>query len=108
VVVVGGADRLLKHYLKNNEKSIISYADRRWSRGKLYEVLGFRLDGITQPSFSYVHINKKEVYNRMNFQKKNLKNMEHYSDSLTEYEIMGKNGYDRIWDAGQRRYVLEE
>jgi len=40
--VPGGASKLLKHFERNyNPKSLISYADRRWSQGKLYEALGF-------------------------------------------------------------------
>lgn len=105
--VVGGASKLLNHFRKNNVGSIISYADRRWSNGKLYERLGFKFDGFSEPSFSYFEINKKRIYNRMNFQKKNLVNMPFYSEDLTEYEIMKLNGFDRIWDAGQYRFILE-
>jgi hypothetical protein len=40
--VIGGASKLLKYFEINyNPKSIISYADRRYSNGKLYYALGF-------------------------------------------------------------------
>jgi len=29
-----------------------------------------------------------------------------YDDALTEWENMQANGYDRIWDCGQRTYAL--
>lgn len=37
--VVGGASKLLKHFLREHSgvKEIVSYADRRWSKGNLYE-----------------------------------------------------------------------
>ncbi len=105
--VIGGASKLLSHFRKEYSGSIISYADRRWSKGNIYNTLGFKLDGITKPSFSYYHINKKHLYNRMKFQKKKLKKIQGYDKNLTEYEIMQLNGYDRIWDAGQLRFVLE-
>lgn len=105
-VVVGGAARLLKHFRDRNAGPIISYADRRWSVGGLYEKLGFELDGVSEPSFCYFHIASGKVYNRMKFQKKKLTVMPGYSEDLKEYEIMQMNGYDRVWDAGQYRFVL--
>lgn len=86
--------------------SVISYADRRWSRGNLYHKMGFRLDGVTRPGFSYYNIKNKTIHNRMQFQKQFLKEMPGYDENLKEYEIMQLNGYDRIWDAGQLRFVL--
>jgi hypothetical protein len=41
--VVGGASKLLKHFRKNHEGSILSYANREHSNGKLYRSLGFNL-----------------------------------------------------------------
>jgi hypothetical protein len=106
-VVVGGAARLLSVFRKENVGSIISYADRRWSCGNLYKKLGFRLDGLTKPSFSYYHLGEKKIYSRLKFQKHKLSGMPGYSPDLKEYEIMQLNGYDRIWDAGQYRFVLD-
>src|SRR5690606_8212220 len=40
--VVGGASKLLKYFINEYKpKEIVSYADRRWSQGELYEKLGF-------------------------------------------------------------------
>ena len=107
VTVTGGAGKLLSHFRSGHPGSIVTYADKRYSEGEMYDAIGFRLDGETQPSFSYFNIRNNQLYNRMNFQKQFLKNMPGYSDSLTEYEVMQLNGYDRIWDAGQYRYVME-
>ena len=53
--VVGGASRLLKHFIKTlHPKTIISYADRRWSDGHLYETLGFEHTHDSKPSYFYV------------------------------------------------------
>jgi len=103
--VVGGASKLLSHFKKNHTGSIISYADKRYSNGNLYKKLGFKLDGSSHPSFSYVELKNGKIFNRMKFQKKNLVNDPHYSSDLTEYEIMKLKGFDRIWDAGQYRFV---
>ena len=50
--VVGGASRLFNHFLNNHDEivEVISYADRCWSKGNLYEKLGFIKDGITKPA----------------------------------------------------------
>jgi len=102
VNIVGGASKLLKCF---DVKSIMSYADRRYSIGGLYEKIGFKLDGITSPGYGYYNIKNKQFFNRMKFQKHKLVKMEGYSTDLPEYEIMKLNGYDRIWDAGHLRYI---
>lgn len=52
--VIGGAGKLLKHFERQYApKSIVSYADRRWSQGKLYEALGFKLDHASAPNYWY-------------------------------------------------------
>lgn len=104
--IVGGASKLLSAFRKEYSGSIISYADKRYSNGNLYDKIGFNLDGHTDPSFCYVNLKNGLIYNRMKFQKQYLLNMPHYDKNLTEYEIMVLNGYDRIWDCGQYRFVL--
>jgi hypothetical protein len=106
-VVVGGAAKLLSYFRKNFAGSIISYADRRWSCGNLYKKLGFRLDGISKPSFSYFNLKNKSLHNRQKYQKYKLENMEGFDKQKTAYDIMQLNGFDRIWDAGQLRFVLD-
>ena len=40
--VIGGADKLLQYFIRTYQpKEIISYADRRWSQGRLYDKLKF-------------------------------------------------------------------
>jgi hypothetical protein len=46
--VIGGAGKLLKYFERNYKpKSIITYADRRFSQGNMYSKLGFTLDHIS-------------------------------------------------------------
>lgn len=104
--VVGGAGKLLSHFCKNYPgKSLISYADRRWSSGNLYKKLGFKLDVITDPGYIYYNTKNKNVHSRLKFQKHKLKNLASYSDDLSAWQIMHLEGYRRIWDAGQLRFV---
>jgi len=106
-VVVGGADKLLQHFFKERGGvNLISYADRRWSNGNLYKQLHFKLEEITQPSYSYYNVCKGRLLNRIKITKNKLTGMFGYEDHLNVYNIMLLNGFDRIWDAGQFRFVI--
>lgn len=100
--VTGGASKLLKFFIKKyNPNSIISYANRDWSNGNLYEKLGMTFKGFTPPGYFYVKSKRK--YSRFQFQKHKL--IEQGSDaSKTEYEIMTERGYVRVWDCGNLKY----
>lgn len=106
--VIGGAGKLLKHFERQyTPKSLVSYADRRWSQGKLYEVLGFKLDHASKPNYWYW--NKKnsilQLESRIKYQKYKLKNiLEKYNDSLSEIQNMENNGFLRIYDCGNLVY----
>mgnify|MGYP000079248993 CR=1 FL=1 len=46
---------VLKHFIKTYQpKEIISYADRRWSTGNLYDVLGFKFSHNSNPNYFYI------------------------------------------------------
>ena len=97
--VVGGASKLFKHALKFVKGNIISYANRRFSCGEIYKQLGFELKGESRPNYFYNKSGK--MYSRLGFQKHKLKDMlDKFDDSLSEYENMLNNGYDKIYDCG--------
>jgi hypothetical protein len=106
--VIGGANKLLKYFLTNNDvSSIISYADRDWSAGKLYESLGFTFSHNTNPNYSYTK-DYLIFESRLKYQKHKLKNiLSRYDDTKTEWENMMMNGYDRIWNSGNKVYVKQ-
>lgn len=108
VNVIGGAGKLLKHFKQNHKGSIVSYADRRWSNGDLYQKLGFKLDCVTTPGYFYYNIKTKEILQRMKCQKHKLINLPGYNPALSEKEIMLRNNFIRVWDAGHLRFVLDE
>jgi len=106
--VYGAFDKLFKYFKENYEwSSIITYADRRWSIGGLYENTGFKLENISEPNYWWIRKNKeilKREY-RYVYRKGNLKTkLENYDDSLTEVENMHNNDYIRIWDCGNYVY----
>lgn len=106
--VIGGASKLLKHFKKENQGSLISYCDLSVFSGKLYEELGFTLSHISEPNYWYFHIRDMVVYSRVKFQKHKLeKELEDFDDKLSEWENMKNNGYNRYFDCGNAVYILE-
>ena len=95
--VVGGASKLLEHFVKVFEpKRIISYADNDWSDGKLYFNLGFELVSVSNPDYKYI-VKGKRVH-KSNFKKSILK-IEQTENSFTK-----QKGILKIWDCGKIKF----
>lgn len=98
--VVGGAGKLLKHFQRNYKWiKIFSYADRRWSNGNLYYKLGFDLYSITRPNYWYV----KGIQRIHRF---NLRKRPDEPKDIPEWVLRNKEGYYRIWDCGNLKFLL--
>ena len=104
--VVGAAGKLLNYFRENHNGSIISYADRRWSQGNLYLNLGFREIESSAPAYFYTKDHVR--YSRVKFQKHKLKDiLPIFDENLSEKQNMENNGYMRVWDCGNKVFVLE-
>ena len=106
--VIGGASRLLSYFIKAYKPvSIISYANRRWSNGNLYDKLGFECKGTSKPVYYYLYKQEVDkVYSRLTFQKYKLKDiLENFDESLSEKDNMYNNDYRRVYDCGQFIYT---
>lgn len=105
--VIGGAGKLLNYFVKKYQPTkIISYADRRWSQGNLYEKLGFNLASNTPVNYWYFDKNHMRLH-RFNFRKNILnEKLEDFDSALSEWQNMQLNGYDRIWDCGSLKYEM--
>ena len=105
--VIGGANKLLKYFInKYNPKSIISYANRRFSNGSIYETLGFKKIGVSTPNYFYFK-DSNELESRNKYQKHKLsKLLPDFDEKLSEADNMFKNGYRRIYDCGNLVYEL--
>lgn len=103
--IVGGASKLIKHFIKNNDnvKSIISYSDSSRGIGNLYSELGFVFIHETQPNYYYVIGDVKS--HRFNFRKDKLVRLG-YDVSKTEVQIMNDRGFYRIFDCGSIKWEL--
>lgn len=97
-VVVGGANKLFQHFVKEkNPNSVISYADRRWNTGQVYENMGFEFTHFSDPDYSYVIGTQR--CNKYNF-KKELLVKQGFDPNKSEHEIMLERGIYRIYDCG--------
>lgn len=100
--VVGAASRLFSHFRKSIRfDTLISYADRRWSVGNLYETLGFEMKNISKPSYFYVVNDKRE--NRFKY-RKDILVKEGFDSNKSEHQIMSERGIFRIYDCGCKVY----
>ena len=91
-------------------KYLISYVDKRFYSGEGYEKVGFKKIGETPPNFFY--INQKNVLkreSRIKYQKHKLpKIIENYDSEKTGHVNMNDNGFYRIYDCGNIKYLYEK
>ena len=106
ISVVGGASKLFTHFVKHyRPTSVISYSDRSWNTGQVYQAIGFKYSHSTAPAYRYTndYINFE---NRVAYQKHKLsEKLDTFDPTLTEWENMQANGYDRIWDCGNDVWI---
>ena len=112
-IVSGLSSKILKQFIIDfSPKSIISFADRRWTinyNDNLYTKLGFKLIKILKPSYTYYNskINKYKRFHKFGFGKKNIKKKYPNIDiNKSENKLMVELGYDKIWDCGLFKYQL--
>lgn len=106
-IILGGASKLFNRFIiDHSPESVVSYSDKRYFDGIVYQNLGFNFVTNTPPNYWYIRPDYKSLYNRMSFQKHKLSNiLKKYDDDLTEWKNMMQNGYDRIWDCGNGKWI---
>lgn len=80
---------------------VLSFADRRYSDGGLYEKAGFKHTGNTPVDYRYVR--GKKTFAKRSFTKDNIKKR-FGMEGRTEREMMDALGYERIYDCGKMRF----
>jgi very-short-patch-repair endonuclease len=104
--VIGSANKLFNYFIKNYKpKEVISYADRSWSQGNLYKVLGFEYMGKTIPNYYYVVDGIREY--RFNY-RKDILVKQGFDKNKSEHEIMLERKIYRIYDSGSLKYVYKK
>lgn len=104
-VVPGGFSKLLAHFVHEYDPAeIITFADRRWSTGRLYDQNGFTRTGIIPADYEYVDGELR--LHKFNYRHVRLPTkLPSYDPSLTEIENTTRAGIHRIYDCGKIRYV---
>lgn len=105
--VIGGGSKLFKFFIKKyNPNKIISFSDKRYFTGNLYERLNFKLEKETSPNYFYITDNFKRE-NRFKYRKDVLVK-DGYDPNKTEFQIMNERGIYRIWDCGNKKWVWKK
>jgi hypothetical protein len=110
--VTGAAGKLFSFFKHQyNPVKITSYADRRYSciDNSLYEKLGFVFDSYTPVNYWYVKNGYNIRHHRYNFRKSVISNkLQKFDNTLTEYENMQLNGYEKIYDCGCLKFIYTD
>ena len=106
VQVIGGASKLFKRFVSDNiGKSVISYCDLAKFSGNVYEQLGMRLSHVTDPakiwSKGTEHITDNLLRQRGYDQLFNT----NYGKGTSNEELMLDNGWEPVYDCGQKVFV---
>jgi len=115
--IIGGAQKLWNHFQKTEvPTSVVSYCDRRWFTGKIYEILGFTKKEEAKSTYWYTDYEQR--FHRSKFTKKNCVKTAMFLDpallvedvsELTENQITKDIlGLDRVWDCGQDSWIWEK
>lgn len=103
--VIGGASKLFTYFVKTvNPAAVVSYANRCWSDGTLYKVLGFADVTENDANVGYWYIKDNQRYHRSNFTKGALVK-QGFDPAKTEDEIMQGRGYHKIYDCGNYKFL---
>ena len=106
--IQGGASKLFNYFINTYKPSnIISYSDIAKTTGKIYEKLGFKLLGLTDPNYIWYknHIDYDSILTRYQCQKHKLVKRFPEFKNMSENEIMRKLNYYKIYDSGNRLFI---
>lgn len=110
--VIGGAERLFKHFLKSHSpKSVITYCDKSKFTGGLYAKLGFSLLRRGKPSKHWYNIKTGEHYTDNLIRQQGFSRIVNHVDASQDNvntnnnnELMIEHGFVEVYDCGQDTY----
>lgn len=112
--VIGGFNKLLKfaipHLQRHGIRKVVTFSDNRWDDGSIYEKSGFSLDVELRPGYYYVK-NLSRIH-KFALRKPKLKGILTeknipFNDNDTEIELSRKANFNRIYDCGKKRWILD-
>jgi len=108
ISVQGGASKLLKRIIQDHPeiKTLVSYSDNRLFTGRSYQHLGF--EKVDASYLDYVWWKEPYEYHfRYQCQKHKLQKLlgDNFDPRETEVQNMQRNGYSRLFGAGQTKWI---
>jgi very-short-patch-repair endonuclease len=105
----GLPSKLFLHFVRRESpETIVSYCDISRFSGTMYEKLGFTLASISAPCDWYTK-DYRTFFHRTKYQKHLLCDiLPSFDINQTAWENLCQNGYDRIWDCGNKIYKWEQ
>lgn len=104
--VVGGAERLFKHFVTNyNPNSIISYCDFSKFSGEVYTRLGFKQKGKPTPAKHWSKGNVHITDNLLRQRGYDQLFKTNYGKGTSNEELMLENGWLPVYDCGQMTFI---
>jgi len=101
--VIGAASKLFYYFVKHiDPEEIVSYSDNRWSRGDLYDKLGFEKISNGTPNYWYFLPDQSRIH------RFNLRKTVNDHPDLTEVQNRQLQGYNRIWDCGSSKWIWKK
>jgi very-short-patch-repair endonuclease len=103
-IINGIASKMFKYFIKKYEPdSVVTYSNRRWGGGTVYKNMGFKFDSETKPSYWYFKPNEGKRIHRYTLRKN-----KNDDQTKTEVENRLEQGYYRIWDCGNYKWVWKK
>lgn len=104
-LVVGGAGKLFKYFIETHQPhSVLTFANLRYSNGDVYKKLGFKQINKTEPG--YIYLKRGVILSRYKCQKHKLQKwLPIFDNNKSECENMFINGYRRLYDAGNLKFL---
>lgn len=106
--VIGGVSKLFHYFISTvKPKSLITYSDLRFGDGSCYQHCNLEQMNDTPPNYWYFSKNNPSaLYSRVSFQKHKLNDkLDSFDKTLTEFQNMINNKWDRVWDCGNAVYT---
>lgn len=106
--VIGGAGKLFNYFREHYNGSIITYCDRRYSEGNMYQKIGFKFKENTKPNYYWT--NNNIILNRYQTQKHKLKDLlgNKFDQNKSQKQNMLANNFYQVFDSGNKVYILNK
>ena len=108
-IVVGGAERLFKHFVDAYKPNgIVSYCDASKFDGGVYTRLGFNFKSVSSPTKHWYNIKSGQHITDNLLRQRGFDQLFNasYGKGTSNEELMVEHGFLPIYDCGQRGYVF--